>query len=96
MTVSKCVTQGFKPRDVSREFEDSENPQNSEYLSRLCDVLQGVFGGESVEELGHVEGEDAENINDVQRGKEELALNNRIFSLKYVKTTLPCEEIQQI
>ena len=74
MTVSECVTQGFKPRDVSWEFEDSKNPENSENLSSFCDVLQGVFGGESVEELGHVEGEDAEDVNDVQRGKEELTL----------------------
>ena len=59
---------------MSRQFEYPENSEDSEDLSRLGDVLQGVLGGESVEELGHVEGEDAENVDDVERGEEELHL----------------------
>ena len=60
---------------MSREFEDSENAKNPKNLSCLGNVFHGVLGGETVENLGEVEGEDAKNVNYVQGRKDKLSLN---------------------
>ena len=43
-------------------------------MSCLGDVLEGVGGGDEVEAHGDKEGEDTEEINDVEEGGEELKL----------------------
>ena len=49
---AKCLQAG----DMSGELEDPENAENSEDLGRLGDVLEGVLGGEQVEEDRDEEG----------------------------------------
>ena len=50
VTVSQCCPQRFESRDVSREFEYPQDPQNSEYLCGLGHVLYRV-SGEAVSRL---------------------------------------------
>ena len=40
LTIAESVAQGLKARDVTRQLEDPQDPQNSEDLRCLGDVLQ--------------------------------------------------------
>ena len=51
---------------MTGQFEYSENSQDSEYLSSLGDVLQGVGGGDQVEAHRDEEGEDAKEVDNVK------------------------------
>ena len=72
MAVSKRGPQGLESRDMSGELEYPQDPQNAEYLRSLGDVLEGVLGGEEVEGQGQVEGQDAQQVDDVQERHHEL------------------------
>ena len=74
LTVTESVAQGLEARDMTRQLEDPQDPQNSEDLRSLGDVLQRVLGGQPVEELGNVEGEDAQNIDNIEGGEEKVNL----------------------
>ena len=43
VTVPQCGPQGLQTSDVSRQLENPEDPENSEYLGSLGDVLQRVL-----------------------------------------------------
>ena len=89
MTVAKCGAKGLQSSDVPGELENPEDPENPEDLGGLGDVLQGVLRGQPVEELGDVEGKDAQHINNVERGEKKVHLCShlRVGSREYVKTT---------
>ena len=59
---------------MTGQFEYSENSQDSEYLSSLGDVLQGVGGGDQVEAHRDEEGEDAEEVDNVEERGEKFKL----------------------
>ena len=85
MTVPQGESQGLEASDVSREFEYSENSQDSEDLSSLGHPLQRVLGVEEVEQDWDEEGEDAEQVNDVQKVREELNLHKiMLFQILFV------------
>ena len=72
---AKCLQAG----DVSGELEDPENAENSEDLGRLGDVLEGVLGGEEVEENRDEEGEDSHQVNHVQERDQEFKLEQEVY-----------------
>ena len=57
---------------MTGQFEYSENSQDSEYLSSLGDVLQGIGGGDQVEAHRDEEGEDAEEVDNVEERGEKF------------------------
>ena len=59
---------------MTGQFEYSENSQDSEYLSSLGDVLQGIGGGDQVEAHRDEEGEDAEEVDNVEERGEKFKL----------------------
>ena len=59
---------------MTGQFEYSENSQDSEYLSSLGNVLQGVGGGDQVEAHRDEEGEDAEEVDNVEERGEKFKL----------------------
>ena len=59
---------------MTGQFEYSENSQDSEYLSSLGDILQGVGGGDQVEAHRDEEGEDAEEVDNVEERGEKFKL----------------------
>ena len=59
MTVAKCGAKGLQSSDVPGELENPEDPENPEDLGGLGDVLQGVLGGQEVEENRDEKGQDA-------------------------------------
>ena len=71
---AKCLQAG----DMSGELEDPENAENSEDLGRLGDVLEGVLGGEEVEENRDEEGEDSHQVNHVQERDQEFKLEQQV------------------
>ena len=75
---AKCLQAG----DVSGELEDPENAENSEDLGRLGDVLEGVLGGEEVEENRDEEGEDPHQVDHVQERDQEFKLEMMSSLLK--------------
>ena len=75
MAVSESCSKSFQTSDVSGEFEYSENSQDSEDLSSLGHPLQRVLGVEEVEQDWDEEGEDPEQVDDVQKVREELNLH---------------------
>ena len=89
MTVPECGAQSLQSSNVSREFENPENPENPKDLRRLGKVLQGVVRVEVVEEEGDVEGEDAEQVDHVQKSDREKELEIFLVMGGLVKS--PCE-----
>ena len=77
MAISQCGSQRLEARDVARQFEYSQDSQNPENLRSFRDVLERVGGGEEVEADADEEGEDAEQVDDVQEGGEEGELVRR-------------------
>ena len=63
---------------MAGEFENPQDSQNSKYLSGFSHPLQGVLGVESGEEHREEEGEDSEQVNDVQEIGEEMELKSLI------------------
>ena len=59
MTVAKCGAKGLQSSNVSGELENPKDPENPEDLGGLGDVLQGVLGGQEVEENRDEKGQDA-------------------------------------
>ena len=59
---------------MTGQFEYSENSQDSEYLSSLGDVLQGIGGGDQVQAHRDEEGEDAEEVDNVEERGEKFKL----------------------
>ena len=59
---------------MTGQFEYSENSQDSEYLSSLGDILQGIGGGDQVEAHRDEEGEDAEEVDNVEERGEKFKL----------------------
>ena len=90
MAISQCSSQRLKARDVTRQFEYSQDSQNPENLRSFRDVLERVCGGEKVEADADEEGEDAEQVDDVQEGGEEGELVRRhqqphlVFNNSYI------------
>ena len=74
MAVSEGGAKRLQSSDVSGELEDPENPENSEDLGGLGDVLEGVLGGEQVEQDWDEEGEDPHQVDHVQEGDQEFKL----------------------
>ena len=79
MTVPEGSTKCLQAGDVAGELEDSENAENSEDLGGLGDVLEGVLGGEEVEENGDEEGEDSHQVDHIQERYQELKLKKGIY-----------------
>ena len=85
MTVPQGESQGLEASDVSGEFKYSENSQDSEDLSSLGHPLQRVLGVEEVEQDWDEEGEDPEQVDDVQKVREELNLHKvMLFQILFV------------
>ena len=59
MAVAKCGAKGLQSSDVPGELENPEDPENPEDLGGLGNVLQGVLGGQEVEENRDEKGQDA-------------------------------------
>ena len=59
MAVAKCGAKGLQSSDVPGELENPEDPENPVDLGGLGDVLQGVLGGQEVEENRDEKGQDA-------------------------------------
>ena len=74
MAVSQRETECLETGDVTGQFEDSENPQNSEYLGDFGNILETVGVSNNVEDLGEVEGDDSDEINNVEERHDKLAL----------------------
>ena len=74
MTVPECGAKSLQSSNVSREFENPENPEDPKDLRRLGKVLQGVVRVEVVEEERDVEGEDAKQVDHVQKSDREKEL----------------------
>ena len=86
MAVPKGGAKCLQASDVSGELEDPENAENSEDLGRLGDVLEGVLGGEQVEEDRDEEGEDSHQVDHVQERDEEFKLEQGlIIMIKFGK-----------
>ena len=66
--------EGLEPGDMAREFENSKDSEDSKDLCSLGDILDGVLGGEEVEQDRDKEGEDAKKVNNVKEGKEKVNL----------------------
>ena len=90
MTVPECGAKSLQSSNVSREFENPENPEDPKDLRRLGKVLQGVVRVEVVEEEGDVKGEDAEQVDHVQKSDREKELEMFLVMGGLVKS--PCEE----
>ena len=76
VAVTEGVTQGLESRDVTGQFEDSQYSQDAKYLSSLGYVLHAVLWGQPVEELGDVEWENSQDINDIEGGEEKVNLGS--------------------
>ena len=76
MTVPERGAECLEPSDMSGKLENSQNSENPEDLGGLGDVLEGVLGGEEVEQHTDKEGEDAKKVNNVEKRKEEVNLNH--------------------
>ena len=74
MTVLQRGAQCLEAGDVSGELENPEDPENPEDLGGLGDVLQGVLGGQEVEENRDEKGQDAHQVDHVQERDQELKL----------------------
>ena len=74
MAISQCGSQRLEARDVARQFEYTQDSQNPENLRSFRDVLQRVGGGEEVQAHADEEGEDAEQVDDVEEGGEKVEL----------------------
>ena len=74
MTVAKCGAKGLQSSDVPGELENPEDPENPEDLGGLGDVLQGVLGGQEVEENRDEKGQDAHQVDHVQERDQEFKL----------------------
>ena len=74
MAVPQCEAECLEAGDVTGQFEYPQYSQNSENLRRFSDVLQRVGGGEEVQAHADEEGEDAEQVDDVEEGGEEVEL----------------------
>lgn len=59
MAVSECEAECLEARNVTGQFEYSENSQNTEYLSRLCHPLKRILGVEKVQEDRDEEGQNS-------------------------------------
>ena len=78
MAVSEGGAKRLQSSDVSGELEDPEDAENSEDLGGLGDVLEGVLGGEQVEQDWDEEGEDPHQVDHVQEGDQEFKLEQEI------------------
>ena len=67
VAVSERGAEGLEAGDVAGQLEDAEDPQDPEDLSSLGDVLERVLGGEEGEGEGQVEGQDAQQVDDVEK-----------------------------
>ena len=75
MTVAKCGAKGLQSSNVSGELENPKDPENPEDLGGLGQVVQGVVGVDAVEAQGEEEGQDAQQVDHVQEGEQELPLD---------------------
>ena len=74
MAVLQSGAQGLKTCNVSGELENPKDPENPEDLGGLGQVVQGVVGVDAVEDQGEEEGQDAQQVDHVQEGEQELPL----------------------
>ena len=74
VTATESRTKSFETGDVTREFEDSENSQDSEDLSCFGNVLKRVLRREFVENLRDKERKDSKKVNDVEERKKKFNL----------------------
>ena len=74
MTVLQRGAQCLEAGDVSGELENPEDPENPEDLGGLGQVVQGVVGVDAVKAQGEEEGQDAQQVDHVQEGEQELPL----------------------
>ena len=66
MAVPEGGAQGLESSDVSGQFEDSEDSENSEDLCSLRDVLDRVLGREKVKDDRDEEWEDSKKVNYIE------------------------------
>ena len=74
MTATESRTESFETGDVAREFEDSEDSQDSENLSCFGNVLKRVLRREFVENLRDKERKDSKKVDDVEERKKKFDL----------------------
>ena len=75
MAVAKCGAKGLQSSDVPGELENPKDPENPEDLGGLGQVVQGVVGVDAVKAQGEEEGQDAQQVDHVQEGEQELPLD---------------------
>ena len=75
MTVLQRGAQCLEAGDVSGELENPKDPENPEDLGGLGQVVQGVVGVDAVKAQGEEEGQDAQQVDHVQEGEQELPLD---------------------
>ena len=79
MAIPECGAQSLKPSDMPGKLENSQNSQDPEYLGSLGNILDRVLRGEKVQRDGDKEGEDAKKVNNIEEGKEEVKLKEKIY-----------------
>ena len=90
MTILKSCTQSLQSSDMSWQFENSQNSEDSENLGSLRNIFKGVLGREKVEKHGDKEGENSKKVDNVEEGDKKLKLKlieEIIFKFKW-KTRL--------
>ena len=74
MTVTKSGSQRLESGDMTGQFENTQNSQNTKYLRRLGNGVKRMLGSEKVQNESNIEWENAEKVNDVEEGYEEVKL----------------------
>ena len=79
VAVPECGAQSLEPSDMSGKLENPQDSQDPEYLGSLGNILDRVLGGKKVQRDGDKEGEDAKKVNNIEEGKEEVKLKEKIY-----------------